>query len=56
MKNKNLLVDISNIESAETLEELKEALVGYIQNGEGSSTKDRVDDIEARLDSASISI
>lgn len=51
-----MLMYISGIESSETLEELKEALVDYIQNGEDSSTKDRVGDIEARLDSATIEI
>ena len=56
MIKKRLLIHISEIERAETLEELKEVLVGYIQNGEDSSTKDRVDDIEERLDSASLSI
>ena len=56
MKNKNLLLYISEIESSETVEELKEALIRYIQNGENSSTKDRLDDIEERLDTASLSI
>ena len=56
MKNRGSLLHISEIESSETLEQLKDALVRYIQDGEGSSTKDRVDDIEERLDTTSISI
>lgn len=56
MIDKNLLLHISEIESAETLEELKDALVRYIQDGENSSTKDKLDEIEGRLDTASIEI
>ena len=51
MKNKNLLVYILEIESSETLGELKESLIRYIQDGEKKLTN-----IEDRLDSATVSI
>jgi hypothetical protein len=56
MIEKGLLVHISEIESSETLEELKEALVRYIQDGENSSTEERLSNIKNRLDTASIDI